>query len=260
MNNLSVINGSKGHDLIIEQTHDLAKILDIVGRQDIHRINRKPMKISEDAIRVHVRNLQNIFLLAKKENEFLGLFPCYQCGPGVYDIHMHVAEHPENCYSSGKLTIDVATQVISFLFLNTDCISLAATIPASEPRVSRFVKHLTPAFRPVCDVSESHGAVLYDLALNDWIGSRPHIPRLNIDSKIVDGWAKCFSQMAAAAMSMIANGQVIKGVELYNEWAWRLGKPGIDYFDSDAFGNHVIRLDENEMFMVGKNGVILLED
>lgn len=160
-----------------------------------------------------------------------GGFLCVNKGNGVYEVHSMFA--PEARKQSLRTMIDA----MDFMFTRTDCITLVSHFPDGNPMADaigkkggfKFVFRMEePPFGP-CEVRVVH--------IDDWVarnksldahGKRFHetleaAKKTHLSLLAIHPDHDLHDRFVGAAVVMAERGQVTKGVNTYNRWAFANG-------------------------------------
>lgn len=163
---------------------------------------------------------RNILLRADK-----GGFLFHFHEPGTYEVHTQFL--PE-----GRGVLELAKQAAHYLFTKTDCVEILTRVPVGHAAAKKLT--LAMGFTKLFTGSKwkLHGETVpvefYRLGIEEWIANaeglvergewfHKELERLGAEAEHEDDVVH--DRYVGAAVEMILNGQVGKGVAYYNRWA-----------------------------------------
>jgi len=217
--------------MIIERHNTAEKINEIVNHPSVYPWVCGNITGPLDLTEV-VANERNVALFCD-----LGGVLFFQHQPGLYEAHTQVL--PE---ARGVGTLDIVRQALRWMFTKTDAVEIVTRVPHGNGAAQALVK----AIKGVYEFTNQKGWVkdgepipadVYGLRLQDWLRDDPEIEarghwfherleaeyaRHNTELKVHEDDVT-HDRYAGAAVEMIMNGQINKGVIFYNRWAVMAG-------------------------------------
>lgn len=176
-----------------------------------------------------------------------GCFLCVQHEPGRYEVHTNLLPA-----ARGAKALDAARAAMDWMFTRTDCVELITKVPVDNPAAQRltvfmgFTREFTraqafPRGTSWVDVD------YYSISYRGWIRWHPglmatgqafharlHAEKARSGNPLPDhADDTAHDRYVGAAVRMIENGQIDKGIYLYNRWARFAGYAEIRRIDAD---------------------------
>ena len=176
-----------------------------------------------------VDNHDNVLLMG----EFGGCF-AIKVLPGVYEIHTQIL--PEG---RGAWAFEAVARMTDWIYTHTDAYELYTRIPKSHDGAKILAMKMGMRFdytadTPVMFKGELTPVDIYSFRIQDWMSKVVHFKERGawfhkiIGEQITSvgrtrpahGVLENHNQYVGACLEMVINGQLLKGVTLYNRWAY----------------------------------------